>query len=337
MEENIKIAVLDTGIDRNHVDLKDCISGGVAFESSDDYIFTSDNYNDDNGHGTACASTIKKEFNKVDFFVMKVMDKNGKSNIQILEEALKYLIDTDISIINLSLSVINSDKVDDLYKICEELKKEGKIIVSSVANGYDESYPAIFDNVIGVKGFILEDENSFWFNKSQSVQCIADNNPYLRCDIRNSYKLFGKCNSQATAKVSGIIANILSNNPGISFDELNKKLEIFATRNNWEKKDLIKSKRYPLYKRNIYKRNEIIFRRTANVVKKILEINEFNCKLEDFNIFNSYNGIKYDECFRIIKGLEEEFKIKFDYLNISRYDFVSINLLSELVENNLFE
>ena len=91
--------------------------------------------------------------------VIKVLDKYGRTNIQILEEALKSLIDKDIDIINLSLSVVKSEMVGDLYKICEELNKKGKILVCSLANGFNESYPAVFDNVIGVKGFILGDKD----------------------------------------------------------------------------------------------------------------------------------------------------------------------------------
>ncbi|MGO0862574.1 serine protease, partial [Clostridioides difficile] len=160
--------------------------------------------------------------------------------------------------------------VDDLYQICEELYKKGKIIVSSVANGYEETYPAIFDNVIGVKGFILEDENTYWFNRNEKVQCITDDNPYLRCDINNSYKLFGKCNSHAAAKVTGIIANILSKNPDIKFEELNEKLELFSTRSFWTEEDLIKSKRFPIYKKNLYKMDKDIFEKTYNIVKNFI-------------------------------------------------------------------
>ncbi|HBF5455613.1 S8 family serine peptidase [Clostridioides difficile] len=335
MEKKIKIAVIDTGVDINHEYLKDVIGGGISFEYDEKYIFTSDNYCDYNGHGTACVSTIKNEFRNLEFFIVKIMDEYGKTNIQILEEALKYLLNTDISIINLSLSVMNSNEVDDLYKICEELNKKGKIIVSSVANGYEETYPAIFDNVIGVKGFILEDENTYWFNKNEKVQCIADDNPYLRCHINNSYKLFGKCNSQAAAKVTGIIANILSENPNIKFEELNEKLEICATRNFWTKEDLLKSKRFPIYKKNMYKMDKYIFEKTYNIVKDFINKEIFYYERYDFRLFNQYNGIEYDECFRIIEKLESEFNLKFNYMNISRYDFVSINTLADLVKRKL--
>jgi len=40
-----------------------------------------------------------------------------------LEEALMYLLDTDIRLINLSLSVINGEVVNDLHKLCNEFLK----------------------------------------------------------------------------------------------------------------------------------------------------------------------------------------------------------------------
>lgn len=244
----IKVAVVDTGIDTHHDYLKNNIVGGVSFASKDGYIIESENYEDQNGHGTACASIIKKEFEDVEIFVVKALDNLGRTNIQILEESLKYILGTDIKIINLSLSVMESELVKDLYQICEDLKNEGKIIICSVANGFELSYPAQFDNVIGVRGFILEDENSIWYNKNYEIQSIVDNNSYLSCDINNSYKLFGKCNSQAAAKLTGIIANLLYKSPDMRLEDINKKLEKLCRKNNWTMKDLQASKRYPEFK-----------------------------------------------------------------------------------------
>lgn len=334
MKEKVKVAVVDTGIDKNHEYLKDNIIGGIAFECKDDYILVSDNYGDENGHGTSCASIIKREFKNVEIFVLKVLDNLGKTNIQVLEEALKYLLSTDIRIINLSLSVMESESVQDLYKICEELNNQDKIIVCSVANGFECSYPAKFDNVIGVKGFILEDENSFWYNKDYDIQCVIDNNSYLRCDLNNSYKLFGKCNSQATAKLTGKIANILSENPSINLVDLNRKLEELAIRNYWVSKDLKESKRYPEFRedKNI---NKHVLKEVEDILRGVLSIDKDNAELYECSLFNNYIGLNNDNCFKVIKKLEEKFDINLDYMNISRYDFISIYTLTELVEKNL--
>lgn len=335
MKNKVKIAVLDTGIDKNHNYLKENIIGGISFKNTENYIIVSEEYDDDNGHGTACASVIKKEFQDIEIYVVKVLDKFGKSNDQILEEGLKYLLKTDIKLINLSLSVIESEKVQDLYKICDELTKEGKIIISSLANGYEESYPAKFDNVIGVKGFILEDEHSFWYNKKSKIQCIIDDNPYLSCTINNSYKLFGKCNSKAAAKLTGKIAKILSEKPNITYSELQNELELRAKKNHWTNNDLLKSKRYPDFKEKLYKKEDSILIDTISILKGTLGLDIDDTILNKCSLFNNSIGLSYDNCFEVIKKLEEKFDIKFNYNDISRYDFASINTLTELVKKNL--
>lgn len=335
MNKRVKVAVLDTGIDKEHEYLKDNIAGGIAFESTDEYIFTSDKYDDKNGHGTACSSIIKKEFKDVDIFSVKILDDNGKCNIQILEEALKYLLKTNIRLINLSLSVLTNEMVNDLHEICNDLETNNKIIVCSLANGFDESYPAMFDNVIGVKGFILEDENTLWYNKREKIQCIIDNNPYFYCDLNNSYKLFGKCNSQATAKLTGKIASILYMEPDISLEKLHEKLESLARRKNWTKYDLKSSKRYPDFRNGTYINDDKIFMKVINIVIKVLGLNKYDHKLNQYGLFNKNIGLTYDKCFDLIKEIEGQLNLKFDYMSISRYDFMSIYTLTELVEKNL--
>ncbi|SHK56248.1 S8 family serine peptidase [Tepidibacter formicigenes] len=335
MKEKVKVAVIDTGIDKNHKYLKDNIIGGIAFESKDDYILVSNNYEDENGHGTLCTSIIKKEFENVEFFVVKALNNLGRTNIQVLEEALKYLLNIDIKILNLSLSVMESELVQELYEICEELNIQDKIIVCSVANGFECSYPAKFNNVIGVKGFILENENAFWYNKDYDIQCVIDNNSYLRCDLNNSYKLFGKCNSQAAAKLTGVIASILYENPSAKLVDLNVELEKFAIRNYWTNKDLEKSKRYPKLKSYENNINQDILKDVVDVIREVLSIDKDNEELYKCSLFNHYIGLNEDNCFEVIKKLEEKFELSLDYMNISRYDFASIYTLTEFVENNL--
>ncbi|CEN31379.1 S8 family serine peptidase [Paraclostridium sordellii] len=333
MKNNIRVAILDTGIDKNHEYLKDNIIGGISLKCDDKYILICDDYEDDNGHGTACASIIKKEFENVEIFVVKVLDKDGKSNVQVLEEALKYLLDKDIKIINLSLSIIESEVVKDLKKICDKLNAQGKIIVCSLANGYEESFPAIFENVIGVKGFILEDENSFWYNRNKNIQCIMDNNSYMNCYINNSYKLFGKCNSQAAAKLTGKVAKILSEYGDMKFYEINKKLELLGRRSDWTSEDLIKSKRFPNFKDVSFSDDYSILNEVSNVIIDFLGAK--NCDLYKYSLFNKSIGLTEDNCYELIKILEKKFKIGLDYLNISRYDFVSIYTLVDLINKKI--
>lgn len=337
MKNSIRVAILDTGIDTKHEYLKDSIYEGIGFIWSDDYITITDDYEDDNGHGTACASIIKREFENVEFIVIKILDKYGQTNIQILEEALKMLINKEIDIVNLSLSVMKSEMVKDLYKICDDLRKSGKIIVCSLANGFNESYPATFSNVIGVRGMILEEDSYFWFNKNKKIQCIIDSKPYLNCHINNSYRLFGKCNSQAAAKFTGKIANLLYENPNICEEELYLRLELLAQKTDWMEADLVNSRKCPNYKEGLYEIDNPLLIEIANIVREVLPIDKDDNSLYSCSLFNKCVGLRYNQCFDLIKNLENKFNINFKYMDISRDDLLSIYTLTELVEKNILK
>ncbi|ENY8743656.1 S8 family peptidase [Clostridioides difficile] len=267
MNNKVKVAVLDTGIDKEHDYLKDNLVGGIAFECMHDYIFISDKFDDEDGHGTACASIIKKEYEDVELFVIKILRKDGITNIKVLEEALRYLLDTNIRLINLSLSVIGVESVKGLFEVCYELFRKGKIIVCSLANDFDLSYPAMFNNVIGVRGFTLDGDDSFWYNKKYDVQCVMDSNSYISCDINNSYRLPPKCNSYLSAKLTGKIAKILSEKPGITISDLNDKLESLATRNHWDSCDFDECSRIVNFKLDLYDKENALLMKVADVVR----------------------------------------------------------------------
>ncbi|MBE0343612.1 serine protease, partial [Paenibacillus sp. 28ISP30-2] len=82
--QGVKVAVLDTGCDADHPDLKERIIGGRNFTDDDDSdpnIFT-----DYNGHGTHVAGTIAAAENEdgvvgvapeADLLIIKVLNKQG--------------------------------------------------------------------------------------------------------------------------------------------------------------------------------------------------------------------------------------------------------------------
>lgn len=329
----VKVAIVDTGIDSKHEYLKENIIGGISFENKGNYIISSDEYLDENGHGTACASIVKNEFNNAKIFSVKIMDKNGKSNIQLLEEALRYISRTDIRIINLSLSVIDSGKVKDLYKICNILRNSNKIIICSLKNNSSQSYPAIFDNVIGVRGTNLETKDLFWYNKNYDIQCVIDNSVRFACYINNTYKLYGKSNSQAAAKLTGKIAKLISLNPNMGFNELQNKLESMAVKSSWDS-NYIDMNNY-IFNPKLYKYNKITSK-LVKLLKNILLLKDekilYNVCLLDERI-----GIDESNTLEIIKQIEDYFNINIDYMDISRHDLVSVHSLTRLIERYIIK
>ena len=104
----IDVAILDTGIDRNHPDLKtaivSCINARAGEEQS--------NCQDDNGHGTHIAGIIAAQSNQKGVIgaapqsrlhVIKVLDKNGAGQVSDLISGLGWVPVKKIELLNMSL------------------------------------------------------------------------------------------------------------------------------------------------------------------------------------------------------------------------------------------
>lgn len=327
----IKVAILDSGIDLNHEYLSESIIGGVSFEKQENTYVTAEDFNDKNGHGTACASVIKKECKNAEFFIIKILDENAESNLMILETALNYIKETDIRLINMSLSILDKTCTKSLKRICDELEKGDKILVCSLANGYRKSYPAFFKSVIGVKGLILEDENSYWFNKNKKIQAIVDDNKYIHCDLNNSYSIFGGSNSYAAAKMTGIIANIMLENPHIHKKEIYEKLKEGARRKRWCRFNLKARRRFPEFKNEYVMKYENIINKLENSLVEFFNIKDPSI-LYKLNLYDKQIGVNRINCYDILKKLEKDFDIKFeDYTEVCIDDFFSFYTLAELI------
>lgn len=319
----MEIAILDTGINTKHLRLKDTVVGGFTL------IDSQNGYEDDNGHGTLCASVIKKEAPESRFWSIKVLDSENCSSLEILERALELLADLPIRLIHMSLSVLDDCDNKDLHRLCKVLLQQGKIVVSSLANGRDVSYPACFKEVLGVRGFILESSKSFWFCPQKSISCIVDSNPYLHAELNQDFQLFGKSNSYAAAKMTGIIANILEKKPWLSYMGLQNCLFKMAVRNSWQNTDLCKSKRFPV--RSQVEVPILLKRKTQNIICEFLKLPS-DVRLDEDNLFSPNIGLTEKNCFLLLKILEREFSFNIpDYTDISRYDLCYLSNLMELI------
>ena len=82
--EKIQVAILDSGICKDHSYLKNNITKGISIYCKKGKICISEDFQDVYGHGTACASVIKSECNNVDFFIVKILDSTGNSSLNIV-------------------------------------------------------------------------------------------------------------------------------------------------------------------------------------------------------------------------------------------------------------
>jgi subtilisin len=161
--QGVKVAVLDTGIDYTHEDLKALYKGGYDFANEDaDPI-------DDHWHGTHVAGIIASVANGVgyrgvapmiDLYAVKVLFANGVGYWSDLAAGINWCRQNGIKIINMSLGGYTlSQAVKDA---CDLARAEGITLVAAAGNagsawGADlVSYPARFDSVITVTATMVD-------------------------------------------------------------------------------------------------------------------------------------------------------------------------------------
>ncbi|MFA8342967.1 MAG: S8 family serine peptidase [Rhodothermaceae bacterium] len=225
--KEIKVAVIDSGWSENLTDSR--ILKGKGFVNPEDELTLkiSDEVTDQNGHGTGCADLIFRVAPDVKIIPLKVFGKEIETSINMLEEAFRFAIDSEVDVINVSLGTTLEEALIPIYRLCEEAKQKGIITVAAQSNYHNKSYPAVFENVISVITMSkmeyfqiekLEDD----VNEYAALGAIADalNKDGERC--------FTGGNSFAAPIVSGIVALLKQQNKNINLDEVREVLNKFS-------------------------------------------------------------------------------------------------------------
>ncbi|MGE6378656.1 S8 family peptidase [Peribacillus muralis] len=205
----VVVAVLDSGINHNHTDLEGIVKKSYnALDDSDDL---SDNF----GHGTAIAGLIASKnhdsigISKNAFiYSVKVIQDNGEVNVSDFIRGLRWAIDENVDVINVSLG-FNSG-FNELKDIVDEAVNKGIIIVASSGNtnGLNAQYPARFENVISV-GVVNEQLLPTKLSAIGKIDFVAPGINLITLDHHGGYSQFSG-SSFSTAIVSGLIAENLN-------------------------------------------------------------------------------------------------------------------------------
>lgn len=174
-KDDVVVAVIDTGIDANHVDL----DGGKVIGWKDFVANQSTPY-DDNGHGTHVAGTIAGEGDGNPDYEgvakgaalvgLKVLDGNGSGSNSNVALAVDWCItnkDTyGIDIINLSLGTDGSSNGTDAVSLaCNKAMQNGITVVVAAGNAGPGKYtigsPAAATDVITVGNMLDVGEDGF--------------------------------------------------------------------------------------------------------------------------------------------------------------------------------
>jgi major intracellular serine protease len=224
--EGITVATLDTGVEKDHPDLKENIIGGYNFtedDNGDTNIFT-----DYTGHGTHVAGIIAASDDgvgivgvapKSKILALKVIDKNGSGSYDNLIKAIQYATEwvgpngERVNVINMSLG---GPKPNDLlHKVIKEARQKGIVLVSAAGNqgdgneeSFEVSYPGYYKEVIQIGSITIDQKPSVFSNTNVNLDFVAPGENVLSTHLNGRYaQLSGT--SMAAPYVAGAAALIL--------------------------------------------------------------------------------------------------------------------------------
>ena len=220
--EGIKIAIIDTGCDVNHPNLKDRIINVMNF--TDDDKGAINNVTDYVGHGTHVAGIIGASdigekgiigvAPKCDLMILKALTRSGGKNSWVIE-AIKYAVRHNVDIINMSLG--SEQPSPEMYEAIKRAIDKGIcVVVASGNNGDNNSntnelnYPASYNECISVGSVKYSKSNSRFSASNNEIDLVAFGEGYnsrgiLSCYPNGLYQEL-KGTSMATPFISGALA-----------------------------------------------------------------------------------------------------------------------------------
>jgi thermitase len=204
----VLVAILDTGIDREHEDLCGAVIADANFTESDT---TDDVY----GHGTHIAGIIaaRNDNNlgvvglapESSLVNVKVADDKGRCQISALADGIIWAADNGASVINISIEMRES--TSELREAVDYAWRKGAVIIAAAGNDGIESpvYPACYENCIGVTAIQENGTLAPLANFGDWVDVAAPGFNIYSTLPDNSYG-YKHGTSFATAYVSGLAA-----------------------------------------------------------------------------------------------------------------------------------
>ena len=257
----VVVAIIDTGIDINHPDIKNNLwvneeekngKAGIDDDNNgciDDihgcnFITGTGSLTDNHGHGTHIAGIVGAEGGngigisgvspKVSLMILKYYDPKapGTDNLKNTIKAIHYAVDKKVDIINYSGGGLDYSQTE--FEAVKRANDAGILFVAAAGNEKSNSdkahyYPANYNlpNIISVTAINAEANVLQSSNYGMKTVHIAAPGEGIYSTLPGSRYGTMTGTSQATAFVSGVAALLKANNPEMTY--LQSKNQILAT------------------------------------------------------------------------------------------------------------
>ncbi|WP_408955169.1 S8 family peptidase [Natroniella sp. ANB-PHB2] len=239
--EEVTVAVIDSGIDKGHIDLEEQKIKLLDEEKYEDKGLPSSLVDEDEGgHGTHVTGTIGALASNQDgevvgtnwnvtLFPIRVFgeDLNSSGSYGLVAGAIELAVDNGADIINLSLggnfpSKALKEAIDYAYQ------NDVTVIAAGGNEGNpDLFYPAQFETVISVGAVDHNLELTLFSNYGKSLDFVAPGQNIYSTIPDNQYG-YSHGTSMAAPHVAGVAALLLAEEPDLTPDQIKERLKTTA-------------------------------------------------------------------------------------------------------------
>lgn len=206
MNRKINIAIIDSGVKTTHPKFVDDKIKGFTFTREG----IVNELNDEYGHGTAVYNIIRKCLDIAEIEIIKLRNIENGISFSLLQSLLDYIgCYKHYDIINMSFGLDTCDNIDDFKSSIKNIADSGTIIISAFSNDGSFSYPAAFEDVIGVvSGDSCKTIGDFEYVEDTIVNIAANGNIQRLAWATPDYLMMGG-NSFACAHVTVQVAKFI--------------------------------------------------------------------------------------------------------------------------------
>ena len=209
--EGVTVALLDTGVDLAHPDLRSNVLGGIDFVNGDN------DPSDDNGHGTGVAGLLAAAENglglvgtapRVKIWSVKILSYDERGSISDLIRGLEWALRQGVQIIGMSLGTEEDNAA--LRDAIRAVHQAGVLLVAAAGNkGYRVLYPAAYPEVIAVASTDENDQRAWFSNMGPEVDLVAPGTNLLTTARDGEYQRVSGT-SFSVPQVAGVAALVMA-------------------------------------------------------------------------------------------------------------------------------
>lgn len=224
----MKIAVIDSGVNVLHPDLRECKIKQYGVEVSENgYKCTKKNTSDCFGHGTACAWIVHRAAPEAEIISIQVLDKYGVADHERIIAAIDWCINERVDVICLSMGSCSHRHESKFYELGERAVKSNVVIVTAMHEKDYPTVPAMLPNYIGVYTVSNISKDEYVWNEKLKRAGAYGRKQRVGWNVYPYYAML-EGTSFATAHMAAIIAKMIAEKNLKNYDEVIRNLRTNA-------------------------------------------------------------------------------------------------------------